>query len=158
MNFCFTGEQLQIYLKISILSSGTTESRNIIGDYKGIEKPDEFVVLSGHIDSWDVGQGALDDGVGVVLTSEAINLFKTLKLQPRRTIRTIYWTAEEMGLFGGKQYVKEHKDSMGKYAAALEADFGCLKAMGYIFSGDSKIGCFLAEVMNLMSSRANLTQ
>ena len=85
------------------------ESANVIGDIKGSEHPEQVVVVSGHLDSWDLGTGAIDDGAGVAVSMEAANLIQKLHLKPKRTIRVIAWMNEENGLAGSKQYAKDHE-------------------------------------------------
>lgn len=104
-----------------------------------------------------MGQGAVDDGVGILLALEVINLFKHLQLVPRRTVRTVFWTGEEMGLYGARAWLAQHKSELKKYVAALESDYGCFKAMGYIFTGKPSVGCVLNEIRSLMLPPANLT-
>jgi len=116
-----------------------------------------MVLLSGHTDSWDVGQGAGDDGVGMMLSLEVINLFNHLQLTPRRTVRAVLWTGEEMGLYGAREWLSEHKSELSHYVAALESDYGCLKAMGYIFTGKPEVGCVLNEIRNLIPTAANFS-
>lgn len=81
-------------------------SRNTISDITGTERPEEIVLISGHLDSWDVGQGAMDDGAGAFIAWRTVSILKELGLKPRRTIRSVLWTGEEMGLIGAKSYVK----------------------------------------------------
>lgn len=114
------------------------------------------MVLSGHIDSWDVGQGAVDDGVGVLLTMEVINLLKYLKLTPKRTVRAVLWTGEEIGLYGARAWMSDHKLALPGYVAALESDYGCFKAMGFIFTGKPEVGCVLNEIRSLIQPTVNL--
>ena len=83
-------------------------SYNVIGDLKGSENPEQVVIVSGHLDSWDLGTGAIDDGAGVAVAMQAANLVKQLGLKPRRTIRVIAWMNEENGLRGGTTYAAEH--------------------------------------------------
>ena len=83
-------------------------SYNVIGDLKGTEHPEQVVIVSGHLDSWDLGTGAIDDGAGVAVAMQAANLVRQLDLHPRRTIRIIAWMNEENGLMGGKTYAEEH--------------------------------------------------
>ena len=85
------------------------ESANVIGDIKGSEHPEQVIVVSGHLDSWDLGTGAIDDGAGVAVSMEVANLVKKLHLKPKRTIRVIAWMNEENGLAGSKQYAKDHE-------------------------------------------------
>src|SRR5437762_8613713 len=85
------------------------ESYNVIGDIKGSEHPEQIIVVSGHLDSWDLGTGAIDDGAGVAVSMETANLIQKLHLKPKRTIRVIAWMNEENGLAGSKQYAKDHE-------------------------------------------------
>lgn len=100
------------------------KSANVIGELRGRERPDEIVVIGAHIDSWDVGQGAHDDGAGTVQVMQAITVLRKLGLQPRRTIRVVLFTNEENGLRGGRAYAQAHADELGKTVFALEADSG----------------------------------
>jgi carboxypeptidase Q len=99
-------------------------SANVIGELRGTEKPDEVVVIGAHIDSWDVGQGAHDDGAGCVQMMQAITLLKKLGLQPRRTIRVVLFTNEENGVRGAKAYAADHANELAQHVFALEADAG----------------------------------
>ena len=91
------------------------ESANVIAELKGSEKPDEIVVIGGHFDSWDVGQGAHDDGGGCIVAWEAVRLLKELGLRPRRTIRVVLYTNEENGLRGGNAYRDAHRAEIAKH-------------------------------------------
>ena len=106
-------------------------SRNAIAELVGREKPEEVIVLGGHIDSWDVGQGAMDDAAGVVITWEAVRLLKDLGLRPRRTLRFIAWTNEENGLRGAWEY-RNSLDSLelANHVFALESDSGVFEPVG----------------------------
>jgi len=103
---------------------GNVESGNVIAEIVGSEFPDEVVVIGGHLDSWDLGTGAIDDGAGVAITLEAARMILASGLRPRRTIRLIFWGAEEVGLLGGKAYVERHKDDLTKHVIGSESDFG----------------------------------
>ena len=129
------------------------KSRNAVAEIRGREKPDEVVVLGGHIDSWDVGQGAMDDGGGVVAAWEAVRLMKKLGLRPRRTIRVVAWTNEENGGAGGRGYRDQHLAEVPKHVAAMESDNGAFRPLGFKFVGkDSalavakQIGTLLARI------------
>ena len=88
------------------------DSSNVIGEIRGRERPDEVVVIGGHIDSWDVGTGATDDGGGCIVTWEALRLMKKLNLRPRRTVRVVLWTNEENGLRGGIAYRDRYRGEL----------------------------------------------
>ena len=94
----------------------------MIADLKGSEKPDEVVIVSGHLDSWDLGRGAIDDGAGVAVAMQVANTLKQLKLRPKRTIRVIAWMNEENGGAGSKAYAAEQDANMPKHFAAIESD------------------------------------
>ncbi|MCB9853012.1 MAG: M20/M25/M40 family metallo-hydrolase [Phycisphaerales bacterium] len=119
-----------ITLKMDAKHHGMVPSANVIGELRGSERPDEVVVISGHLDSWDVGQGAHDDGGGCVAAMEAINVLRKLGLRPRRTIRVVLWTNEENGLCGAKQYALDHKDELAKHVGAIESDSGTFNPVG----------------------------
>src|SRR5436190_4912788 len=100
------------------------ESANVIADIKGSEHPEQMIVVSGHLDSWDLGTGAIDDGAGVAVSMETANLVQKLHLKPKRTIRVIAWMNEENGLAGSKQYAKDHEKEWMNHFAAMETDGG----------------------------------
>jgi carboxypeptidase Q len=127
-------------LKVRIILSSRTmsdvESANVMGELKGSEKPGEVIVVSGHIDSWDKGQGAHDDGSGCVQSIEALRILKILGLQPKRTIRAVLFMNEEFGLQGGTAYAT--KDRPGeRHITAIEADMGGFTPRGFGISADS---------------------
>jgi carboxypeptidase Q len=103
---------------------------NVVGEIKGKEKPDECVIIGAHLDSWDLGQGSLDNGTGTCVTLEAARLLASSGVQPRRSIRFILFTGEEQGLHGSKAYCKQHKDELAKISAALVHDTGTGKVIG----------------------------
>jgi carboxypeptidase Q len=112
-----------------------TESANVIGEIVGREKPQEVVVVGGHLDSWDVGQGAHDDGAGVMAALEALVLMKRLGLRPRRTVRVVLFTNEENGLAGGIGYREWIGDAVKQHVAAIEMDAGSERPTGFGVSG-----------------------
>ena len=107
------------------------DSFNVIGEWPGTERPDEIVVIGGHIDSWDVGQGAHDDGAGICIAMETLRVMKQLGLEPRRTIRAVLFVNEENGTRGAKAYAEQHKDELGKTVFALESDSGGFAPRGF---------------------------
>ncbi len=122
------------------------ESANVIGDVKGTEHPEQIVIVSGHLDSWDLGTGAIDDAAGVAVSMEAVNLIQKLHLKPKRTIRVIAWMNEENGLAGSKQYAKDHKKEMANHFAAMETDLGAGHPLGINIKGKPAVKKMLAPV------------
>lgn len=128
------GTPMRIRLCMEAENLPESPSRNVVVDIPGAEKPDEIVLLSGHIDSWDVGQGAMDDGGGAFVSWEALSLIKSLGIQPKRTIRAIFWTAEEVG-GGAKAYWAAHGNDTSMYSAVFESDSGVFSPLGLQLSG-----------------------
>lgn len=126
-----TGERVVLNLELSCSDEGMVPSHNVIGEITGRERPDEIVVVGGHLDSWDVGTGASDDGVGVVCSMEVIRLLKQLDLRPRRTVRCVLFMNEENGLAGGLAYAKDHEREMPRHVAAIEMDGGAFGWRGF---------------------------
>lgn len=108
------------------------DSHNVIADLKGKSKPEEVVIISGHLDSWDLGTGALDDGVGVMAAMGAVQLLKSLGLQPRRTIRAIAWMNEENGVRGADEYVAQNTERVALHVAVIESDGGAGRPLGVL--------------------------
>jgi carboxypeptidase Q len=125
------GERPVLRLKMEAHFLPDAESANVVAELKGSEKPDEIVLVSGHFDSWDVGQGAHDDGGGCIAAWEALRLLKELGLRPRRTIRVVLYTNEENGLRGGNAYRDAHRAELGKHVLAIESDSGVYRPVGF---------------------------
>jgi len=147
------GERIVVTLRMSAQTLPDAESKNVIGELRGRELPDEIVVLGGHTDSWDVGQGAMDDAGGVIAAWEAVRLMKELGLRPRRTVRVVGWTNEENGLRGATAYRDAHRDELDRHVLAIESDAGVFKPLGYGFTGSdeafeivSAIGALLERI------------
>lgn len=133
------------------LDESPVVSRNVVSEIKGTVKPDEVVVVGGHIDSWDVGQGAMDDGAGAFISWRALSVIKELGLKPKRTLRSVLWTAEEVGLIGAQSYVEQHKNELDKFVIAMESDIGTFTPNGLTFSGqNSTAQCVMWELLRLM--------
>jgi len=125
------GKKISVTLQMEARNLPPAMSANVVAELRGSTQPDEVVVIGGHIDSWDVGQGAHDDGGGCVIAMEAVNVLQKLNLIPRRTIRVVLWTGEEVGLCGGQAYAKAHADELDKHVAAIESDIGIFEPTGY---------------------------
>jgi hypothetical protein len=126
------------------------ESANVIADIKGSEHPEQVVIVSGHLDSWDLGTGAIDDGAGVAVSMEVANLVGNLHLKPKRTIRVIAWMNEENGLAGSKQYGKDHEKEWANHFAAIETDGGAGHPIGVNIKGKFGIKKLLAPVLAVL--------
>ena len=129
------GQPVKLRLVLDVGLVGEARSYNVIGDLIGREKPDEFVVIGGHLDSWDPGTGAIDDGAGVAITMAAGAAIAKLPERPRRSVRVIAWANEEQGLYGAQAYAKAHPDAATTHVAAAESDFGA----GRIYRFDSGV-------------------
>ena len=147
------GEQVTVRLKMAAKFLPDAESANVIGELKGTERPDEVVVVSGHFDSWDVGQGANDDGGGCIVSWEAVRLLKELGLRPRRTIRVVLWTNEENGGRGGLAYREAHRDELAKHVFAIESDSGIARPQGFGLTNTAPLQARanLKEILRLVS-------
>jgi carboxypeptidase Q len=126
------------------------ESANVIGDIKGSEHPEQVIIVSGHLDSWDLGTGAIDDAAGVAVSMEAENLIQKLHLKPKRTIRVIAWINEENGSAGSKQYGKDHEKEMSNHFAAMETDGGAGHPLGINIKGKPEVKKMLAPVAAIL--------
>jgi len=128
------------------------ESYNVIADLKGSEHPEQIVIVSGHLDSWDLGTGAIDDGAGVAIAMATAHLLQRVHLQPTRTIRVIAWMSEEPGLLGARAYGREHAGDIGNHFAGIESDSGAGHAMGVYVSGDESLLRLLRPVADVLQS------
>ncbi|MFT5304350.1 MAG: carboxypeptidase Q [Mariniblastus sp.] len=117
-----------VTLKMEAQDLGEAPSANVVAEIVGSEKPEEIVLIGGHIDSWDVGQGAQDDGAGCVSAMEALNIIRKLGLKPKRTIRVVLWTNEENGMAGARSYAARHQTET--HVAGIESDSGGFKPQG----------------------------
>jgi carboxypeptidase Q len=129
-------------------------SANVIGELRGKDKPDEIVMIGAHIDSWDVGQGAHDDGAGCVMMMQVLTTLKQLGLHPKRTIRVVLFTNEENGLKGAEAYAKDHAAELPKHVFALEADSGGFAPRGFSIetkTPDPKVVAHYAEIAALLA-------
>ncbi|MFL5620408.1 MAG: M28 family metallopeptidase [Gemmatimonadaceae bacterium] len=145
------GQPVTVKLVMGARELPRAPSRNVVAELRGREKPDEIVVIGGHIDSWDVGQGAMDDAGGVVAAWEALRLMKTLGLRPRRTIRVVGWTNEENGVDGGRAYRATHASEIDKHVFALESDNGVFRPFGIAAVGTDSALAMLRRIAPLLS-------
>ena len=140
------GETVSVHLYMEAHMLPDADSANVMGEITGREKPEEIVVMGGHIDSWDVGAGAQDDGSGIMAALEAAAVVKKLGLRPRRTLRVVFWTNEENGGAGGRAYREMVGGKIHNYVAAIEMDGGAEKPVGF---GVSPGGAALARAKEI---------
>ncbi|MEE8153686.1 MAG: M20/M25/M40 family metallo-hydrolase [Phycisphaerales bacterium] len=147
------GVPIVVTLKMEAQTLDPAPSGNVIGELRGSTNPQEIIVIGGHIDSWDVGQGANDDGVGCVMAMEAINVLRRLNMIPRRTIRVVLWTNEENGLAGARQYATDHADELASHVAAIESDSGGFRPVGYSVDGadETRLGIAAEQLRDILS-------
>ena len=145
------GEQPVVTLRMQARQLPDARSRNVVAELVGRERPDEVVVLGGHIDSWDVGQGAMDDGGGSVAAWEAVRLMHRLGLRPRRTVRVVLWTNEENGVEGGRAYRDTHRRTLDRHVLAMESDGGVFQPRGVVFAGSDSAAAIIEQVVSLLA-------
>jgi hypothetical protein len=143
------GNTVKVHLEMEAHLLPEADSANVIGEIPGSEKPEEIVVIGGHIDSWDVGAGAQDDGSGIITTLEAAHLIVKLGLHPRRTLRVVFWTNEENGGAGGLAYREWVGDQIGHHVAAIEMDGGAEKPTGFGISGRGDVQALLGKMRDV---------
>jgi carboxypeptidase Q len=124
------GGPVRVHLKLGCQTLPDADSYNVVAEVKGREKPQEVVLLGAHLDSWDVGTGAHDDGAGVAMVMEAARLISKVTPAPRRTVRVVLFMNEENGLKGGKAYAEAHAAELPNHVAALEMDSGGFRPLG----------------------------
>jgi hypothetical protein len=143
------GNPVSVHLEMEARTLPDADSANVIGEILGREKPEEVIVIGGHIDSWDVGAGAQDDGSGIITALEAAHLIHKLGLKPRRTLRVVFWTNEENGGAGGIAYREWVGDQVKNHVAAIEMDGGAEKAAGFGFTGRGDMPSSLSKVREI---------
>jgi len=145
------GQKVVVTLQMEAQMMPDADSRNIIVELRGYEKPDEIVVMGGHIDSWDVGTGAMDDAGGCIVTWEALRLMKELGLRPRRTVRVVFWTNEENGLRGANVYKNNRLAEVEKHVLAMESDSGVFSPEGFGFTGVNAAYAVINEIGQMLA-------
>ena len=145
------GRKVRIHLSLEGHIEPDAESANVVAEIRGRERPDEVVVLGGHIDSWDVGAGASDDGVGCVITWEALRLMKKIGVSPRRTVRLVLWTNEENGTRGAAAYAEKYASTAMNHVFALEADSGVFEPARFGFTGSLAARNVIRDITSLLA-------
>jgi carboxypeptidase Q len=144
------GERIRVRLTMGARTLPDAPSRNVVAEIVGRERPEEVVVISGHLDSWDVGQGAMDDGGGSVAAWEAVRLMQRLGLRPRRTVRVVLWTNEENGVRGGTAYRDTHRAQLDRHVLAIESDNGVFRPFGFRFQGPDASLPMMRQIARLL--------
>lgn len=145
------GETITVKLEMEDFNLGNSSSRNTIAELTG-QSSQPVVVVSGHLDSWDFGVGAMDDGGGAFISWKALQLLKTMGLAARRTIRAILWTGEEQGNYGATAYEAQHKaDEQNEFSFFIVSDLGTFDPRGFEFSGNPESECIFKEILKLMA-------
>ena len=146
------GERIQITLYMEAQTLDPSPSRNTVAEVKGAEHPEQVVLVSGHMDSWDVGQGAMDDGGGAFISWQALSIIHHMGLKPKRTIRLVMWTDEEAGGVGSKQYYDRHKSEADDFNVMFESDMGVFTPYGIQFTGSAKAKEIMEQIGGLLES------
>jgi len=144
------GQHVVVHLEMAAQMLPDSPSRNVMGEIRGSEHPEEVVVIGGHTDSWDVGQGAMDDMGGVVVSWEAVRLLQRLGLRPRRTLRVVGWVNEENGTRGGQGYRDAHRDQLPNHVLAIETDGGVFRPTGFGFTGTDSAMALVRQIGGLL--------
>jgi carboxypeptidase Q len=134
---------VKLRLVLTASTGKTVAAPNVIGELRGREKPEEIVLLGAHLDSWDLGQGAHDDGAGCAIMLEAVGILKRMGLSPRRTIRVVLFSNEERGLDGSVQYGKDHAAELARHVGAIESDGGGFAPWGFSYEGKPEDPAFV---------------
>lgn len=146
------GVNVRVRLSMEAHMDPDAVSHNVVGEWRGRELPNEILVAGGHLDSWDVGAGASDDGGGCVVTWEAVRLMKQLNLRPRRTVRVVLFTNEENGDRGGEGYRDQHQAELANHVVMLESDGGIFDPAGFGFTGPESARATVTMIASLLSS------
>jgi carboxypeptidase Q len=145
------GRRVRVRLVTSGRLEGEVASANVVGEITGRERPNEVVLVGGHLDSWDVGTGASDDGAGCIVTWEALRLMKKLGIRPRRTVRLVLWTNEEHGMNGAAAYHAKYGHKAADHVLAIESDSGVFAPASLGFSGSVAGRLVMAQIATLLA-------
>jgi Iap family predicted aminopeptidase len=154
---CEAGE-VKVRLALANKTGGAYTARNVVAEIKGREHPEEVVVLGAHLDSWELGTGANDNGVNAALVIDVARGMKELGLTPRRTIRFVLFTGEEQGMWGSRAYVKDHEREMDRHVAAVVFDVGSGRTSGFFLNGREDLRKPVDEVLGAVSGLGSFVQ
>jgi carboxypeptidase Q len=144
--------RVRVHLTLTSQTGAEVLSYNVVADLKGSEHPEQVVIVSGHLDSWDLGTGAIDDAAGVAVAMETVELVQRLHLHPKRTLRVIAWMDEENGGRGHDAYANAHEAELGNHVAAIESDTGSAHPVGFYAKINAKALPLLKPVQDVLQS------
>jgi carboxypeptidase Q len=153
MAYLVTQGRVRMRLVLTPQTLPDAVSYNVVADLKGSEHPEQIVVVSGHLDSWDLGTGAIDDGAGCVMAMQTAQLLKQLRLRPKRTVRVVLWMNEENGLMGARTYGIDHKAELANHFAAIEADAGAGRPLGFNAAGKDELLTLLQPLATILQTQ-----
>ncbi|HEV8144801.1 MAG TPA: M20/M25/M40 family metallo-hydrolase [Bryobacteraceae bacterium] len=143
--------EVRVRINLHNQISGEYESQNVVAEIRGREKPDEIVLLGAHLDSWDLGTGAEDNGVNVAMILDIARGFKQLGIAPRRTVRFVLFTGEEQGMWGSRRYVERHRAELDKFAAVVIFDTGSGRLQGFYLNGREDLRAPVNQTLSVVS-------
>ena len=143
--------EVRMHLTLTPQTLPHIESANVIADWKGSEHPEQIVIVSGHLDSWDLATGAIDDGAGIAVSMQAIHLMQKLGIHPKRTVRFIAWMDEEQGSEGAQTYAKDHAGVLENHVGAIESDLGAGHPTGVFFQGGKQLDEWLRPLSDVLA-------
>lgn len=147
------GKRVELELNLGgTFSSHPVQATNVVGEILGSEKPEEVVIIGGHLDSWDLGQGASDNGTGAIAALETLRAIKASGVKPKRTLRVVLFSGEEQGEYGSKAYVKAHEKELANVQAVLVHDSGSGKVKGFTVQGREDLIPFLSQAITPLAS------
>ncbi len=146
-----TQGEVRMHLTLTPETLPRVESANVLADWKGSEHPEQVVIVSGHLDSWDLGTGAIDDGAGIVVSMEAIHLLQKLGIHPKRTIRFVAWMDEEQGSDGAQSYAQDYAGEIANHIGAIESDLGAGHPTGLAFQGGAQLEDWLQPISRVLA-------
>jgi Zn-dependent M28 family amino/carboxypeptidase len=142
---------VDLHLVLTPRNLPSEQSYNVVADLKGGEFPEQVVIVSGHLDSWDLGTGALDDASGVGIAMDAVRIIKRVCMHPKRTIRFIAWMNEENGSAGGRAYAEDHASELRDHVAAIEIDYGDGRPLALNVAGTDERVTPISEVLHTIA-------
>ncbi len=143
--------EVQMHLTLTPETLAPVETANVIADWKGAEHPEQVVIVSGHLDSWDLATGAIDDGAGIAVSMQAIHLLQKLGIHPKRTVRFVAWMDEEQGSYGAQTYAKDFAGELQNHVGAIESDLGAGHPTGIYYQGGAALDQWLRPLSRVLA-------